>query len=168
MAGINKVILIGHLGKDPEARMVGELKCTTFTLATSETWRSSQGDRTEHTEWHNIVCWRGLAETAEKYLHKGSKIYVEGKLRYRTYDDQNGVKRYVTEIQADTFTMLDSRQNADNTASQPATTYTAPQPVAAPAQPMAAPASQPVANQQPSIDQISAVAGVESDDDLPF
>ncbi len=111
MSGINKVILIGRLGKDPETRTFeGGLKKASFIMATSEYRKDKDGNRQEITEWHNIVCWRNLAETAEKYLTKGKMIYVEGKLRTRNWDD-NGTKRYFTEIEASTFTMLEPKSS---------------------------------------------------------
>lgn len=114
MSGINKVILIGRLGKDPDVRTFeGGVKKATFTMATSEFRKDKDGNRTELTEWHNIVCWRNLAETAEKYLNKGKMIYVEGKLRTRSWED-NGIKHYITEIEASTFTMLESRSASEN------------------------------------------------------
>lgn len=109
MAGsINKVILIGNLGKDPEVKHLesGVAVCN-FSIATSETYKDrNSGERVTHTEWHNIVLWRGLAEVAEKYLKKGAKIYVEGKLRTRSWQDQEGNTRYTTEIVGDNMTML--------------------------------------------------------------
>ncbi len=111
MSGVNKVILVGRLGKDPEVRAFeGGVKKANFTLATSEYRKDKDGNRVEMTEWHNIVCWRNLAENAEKYLVKGKMIYVEGKLRTRSWDD-NGSKRYITEIEASTFTMLSSKSD---------------------------------------------------------
>lgn len=120
MAGINKVILIGHLGKDPEVTNIGnDVKKASFSLATTESYKAKDGSRVDQTEWHNIVLWRGLADVAEKYLHKGSKIYLEGKLRYRSYDDKDGIKRYITDIQGDTFTMLDSKQGSNDSGQTP-------------------------------------------------
>lgn len=118
MAGVNKVILVGNLGKDPEVRHLDNgAVVATFSLATSESYKDKNGNRIDQTEWHNIVAWRGLAEISEKFLHKGSKIYVEGKIRSRSYDDKEGIKRYVTEIVVDNLTMLDSKQdNQGNTA----------------------------------------------------
>ena len=111
MSGVNKVILVGRLGKDPEVRTFeGGTKKANFTLATSEYRKDKDGNRVEMTEWHNIVCWRNLAENAEKFLVKGKMIYVEGKLRTRSWDD-NGSKRYITEIEASTFTMLSSKSD---------------------------------------------------------
>jgi single-strand DNA-binding protein len=106
MSGINKVILVGHLGKDPEVRhLEGGASVASFPLATSETY-TKNGERVEQTEWHNIVAWRGLADIAEKYLQKGKLVYIEGKLRTRSWDDKDGNKRYTTEIIADNLTML--------------------------------------------------------------
>jgi single-strand DNA-binding protein len=118
MAGrsINKVILIGNLGQDPEVRYTGNgTAWATFSLATSESWKNQEGTVQEKTQWHNIVAWKKLAETCGEYLKKGSKIYVEGRLQYRTYDDKNGMKRYVTEIVLDQMMMLDSRSAAQRT-----------------------------------------------------
>ncbi|KQR69664.1 single-stranded DNA-binding protein [Pedobacter sp. Leaf176] len=106
MSGINKVILVGHLGKDPEVRHLdGGVTVASFPLATSETY-NKDGKRIEQTEWHNIVLWRGLAEVASKYLQKGKLVYIEGKLRTRSFEDKEKVKKYVTEIVAENFTML--------------------------------------------------------------
>ncbi|GGI22927.1 single-stranded DNA-binding protein [Pedobacter mendelii] len=106
MSGINKVILVGHLGKDPEVRHLdGGVTVASFPLATSETY-NKDGKRVEQTEWHNIVLWRGLAEVASKYLQKGKLVYIEGKLRTRSFEDKEKIKKYVTEIVAENFTML--------------------------------------------------------------
>lgn len=114
MAGINKVILIGNLGRDPEIRTFENgTKKASFTLATSENYKDKEGKVVEQTEWHNIVCWRNLAEIAEKYLTKGKQIYLEGKLRTRSWED-NGTKKYITEIEASTFTMLGSKSDSSN------------------------------------------------------
>lgn len=108
---VNKVILIGHLGQDPELKYTPSgAAVTNFSLATNEYWKDSDGNRKERTEWHRIVLWRKLAEIAGEYLKKGSKVYIEGSLRTRTWDDKDGVKRYTTEVQADTLTMLDRKQ----------------------------------------------------------
>ena len=112
MAGINKVILVGHLGKDPEVRTIESgAKVARFSLATTEAYKDKNGERKEITEWHTVICWRGLAETAEKYLNKGKLVYVEGKLRTRSWED-NGAKRYATEIYADTFSMLGAKTDS--------------------------------------------------------
>ena len=118
MAGINKVILIGNLGKDPEIRSLESgVKVASFSLATTESYKNKEGQRVDQTEWHNIVLWRGLAEVAEKFLKKGSQIYVEGKIRSRTWDDKEGNKRYTTEIIGDNFTMLGGKRD-ETTAQQ--------------------------------------------------
>jgi len=114
MAGINKVILIGNLGRDPETMTFDNgVKKTTFSLATSESYKNKEGNRVDQTEWHNIVLWRGLAEVAEKYLQKGSQIYLEGKIKTRSYE-QDGKKKYVTEIFGDNMTMLGRREGGSN------------------------------------------------------
>lgn len=105
---VNKIILLGHVGQDPEVRVAGEHKVATFSLATTERGYTLQNGTQvpESTTWHNIVLWRGLAEIAEKYVKKGDKLYIEGKIKTRSYDDKNGVKRYVTEIVVDNLELL--------------------------------------------------------------
>ena len=107
-SSVNKVILIGNLGKDPEVRhLESGVGVANFSIATSETYKDrNSGERVSQTEWHNVVLWRGLADIAEKYLKKGDKIYVEGKLRTRSWQDQQGNNRYTTEVIADNMTML--------------------------------------------------------------
>ena len=109
--GVNKVILIGNLGSDPEVRYTPDgVPVANFNLATSESWNDrNTGERQERTEWHRLVLWRKLAEIASQYLKKGSKIYVEGKLQTRSWDDQSGQKRYTTEVVVNDMQMLDSR-----------------------------------------------------------
>ena len=119
MAGVNKVILIGNLGADPEVRTTPQgATNASIRLAVSETWKDQSGQRQERTEWVNLVMWRQQADVAQRFLRKGSKIYVEGKLQTRSWDDtQTGQKRYSTEVVVDTFTMLDGRpSNADGEA----------------------------------------------------
>lgn len=119
MAGVNKVILIGNLGKDPEVRhLEGGTTVANFPMATTETYKDKNGNRNEQTEWHNIVVWRGLAEVAEKYLKKGMTIYIEGKLRTRSWDDKEGHKRYTTEIVGDSFTILSKKESSSSSQSQ--------------------------------------------------
>ena len=139
---VNKVILIGNVGREPNVRYYDrDQAVATLTLATTERgYTLPNGTQVpDRTEWHNLVFWRGLAKTVEKYVHKSDKLYIEGNIRSRSYDDQNGVKRYVVEIYADNIDMLTPRG-----ASQP--------------QPQAAPAQQPV--QQPVAESPA--------DDLPF
>jgi single-strand DNA-binding protein len=115
MSGVNKVILIGNVGKDPEIRhMENGTSKATFPLATTETYRDREGQRMEQTEWHNIVLWRGLAELAEKYIRKGKQLYIEGKLRTRSWEDRDGNKRYTTEIIADNITLLGGLQRRED------------------------------------------------------
>lgn len=119
MAGtVNKVILIGNLGKDPEVRRLENgTVVASFPIATSESYTDKQtNERREITDWHNIVVWRGLAEIVEKYLKKGSKVYIEGKLKSRSYQDKDGVTKYITEVVADELTMLSRAEGQTNTA----------------------------------------------------
>lgn len=111
MSGVNKVILVGHLGKDPEIRYLdGNVSVANFPLATTESY-TKDGKKVEQTEWHNIVLWRGLADIAVKYLTKGRLVYIEGKIRTRSYEDKEGVRRYTTEIVAESFNMLGRRSD---------------------------------------------------------
>ena len=113
---VNKVILIGNLGKDPEVRRLENgAVLASFSIATSESYVDKQsGDKKEITDWHDIVLWRGLAEVAEKYLVKGTKIYVEGKLKKRSWQDKEGVTRYSTEVVGDEMTILSKIENKEN------------------------------------------------------
>jgi single-strand DNA-binding protein len=110
MSGVNKVILVGRLGKDPEVRNLDNgAIVANFTIATSESYKDrTTGEKKEITEWHNVVLWRGLAEISQKYLHKGDMIYIEGKLRTRSWE-KDGVTRYTTEVVGDNMTMLSTR-----------------------------------------------------------
>ena len=146
MAGINKVILVGNLGKDPEVRHLenGSVVCS-FPIATSETYTDrNSGEKRTQTEWHNVVLWRRLAEIAEKYLRKGSQVYIEGKLRTRSWDDQNGQKRYTTEVVGDQMQLLG--RASDN-----------------PGGPQGG-----MSNGAASTTQPAAAGGTGDDDDLPF
>ena len=162
-------MLIGNVGRDPEVRYLdggsaagGQgTKVATFTLATSERYRDRNGELRENTEWHNIVAWRNSADVAEKFIRKGTQIYVEGKLRTRSWTDQQGVKKYQTEIAVDTLQLLGRRddnqgggyqapqQNSYQAPQQPA--YQAPQPV-----------------QQSAPQAISMELDDNPTDDLPF
>ena len=151
MAGsINKVILIGNLGKDPEVRVLDTgAKLARFPIATSESYQDKQsGERREITEWHNIVVWRGLADIAESYLRKGSKVYVEGKIRTRSWQDETGNTRYSTEIIADNFTMLTPRQEMQSSGTN--APYTNEEP------------------KKPSTSMSNDLTSESDDDDLPF
>jgi single-strand DNA-binding protein len=111
MRGVNKAILVGNLGKDPEVQYLdNNVSVARFTLATNDSYKDKDGNRVDQTEWHNVVAWRGLAKIAEDYLKKGSRIYLEGKIRTRSWEDkQTGDKKYITEIIADNFIMLDKK-----------------------------------------------------------
>jgi single-strand DNA-binding protein len=114
MSGVNKVILVGHLGKDPEARSLeGGVSVVSFPLATSETF-NKDGQKVEQTEWHNIVMWRGLADVAARFLQKGKLVYIEGKLRTRSFEDKEGIKKYTTEVVAENFTLLGRKTDFEN------------------------------------------------------
>ena len=166
---LNKVLLIGNVGKDPEIRhLQGGASVATITLATSERYRDRNGESREMTEWHTIIAWRQLADLAENYIRKGSQIYVECRIRTRSWDDQNGQKRYVTEIQADTIQLLGRRGDTPGAPAQP---QGQPQPqqgynqpsYGTPAQPHHAPAPQqttPMVN--------PADLNDDGPDDLPF
>ncbi|HMN32021.1 MAG: single-stranded DNA-binding protein [Chitinophagaceae bacterium] len=114
MRGVNHVFLIGNLGKDPEIQYIeGNIPVAKFPLATTETFKDKKGNTTPQTEWHNIVLWRGLAELASKYLHKGSLVHIEGSLRTRSWEDKDKNRRFITEIIASNLVMLDKKGNAD-------------------------------------------------------
>ncbi|MCC6369448.1 MAG: single-stranded DNA-binding protein [Bacteroidia bacterium] len=107
MSGVNKVILVGNLGRDPELRYLeGNIARVGFSLATTEVYKDKNGARAEHVEWHNIVLWRNLAENAEKLLKKGAQVYIEGKLQTRQWTDKDGNKKNVTEIIGENFVIL--------------------------------------------------------------
>ncbi|MEG1571934.1 MAG: single-stranded DNA-binding protein [Bacteroidales bacterium] len=145
MSGINKVILVGNLGRDPEVfTFENGNKKVSIALATSEAYKNKEGQRIEQTEWHNVVFYRGLGEIAAKYLTKGSQIYVEGRIRTRTWED-NGTKKYFTEIEAREMRMLGNRKTEENTITQGT-----PSPMAVP----------PISPEEPIYDP--------STDDLPF
>jgi single-strand DNA-binding protein len=110
MRGVNRVMLIGNLGKDPDVQYLeGNIAVAKFPLATTETYKDRTGKLVSQTEWHTVVLWRGLAELAQKYLHKGSLIYVEGRLRTRSWEDKDGNRKFATEIVGDNLIMLDKR-----------------------------------------------------------
>jgi len=148
--GVNKVILIGNLGADPEVRtLTSGAKVARIRIATSESYTNREGERVTNTEWHSVNLWRGLADIAERYLKTGNTVYIEGKLRTRSYDDKEGVTRYVTEIEADNMTMLGGRNDGGQGQSQP----------------------KPQSQSQPKPQSSPAPAdgGTDSDDDdLPF
>src|SRR5450631_1797870 len=113
MRGVNRVVLIGNLGKDPEIQYLeGNIPVAKFPLATTETYKDKTGKLISQTEWHNVVLWRGLAELAQKYLHKSSLVYIEGRLKTRHWEDKEGNKKFATEIVGDNLIMLDKRSDA--------------------------------------------------------
>lgn len=151
MSGVNKVMLVGRLGKDPEVRhLESGAAVANFSIATSETYKDrNTGERKEVTEWHNVVLWRGLAEVAEKYVKKGDLIYVEGKLRTRSWE-KDGVTRYTTEVVGDNMTMLGGKPNGGGEGGQQAST----------------PQSSPAINMQETGQ--ADVSADDASDDLPF
>ncbi len=164
---LNKAMLIGNVGRDPEVRYLdgqsGNAKVATFTLATTERYRDRNGETRENTEWHNIVAWRNTADVVEKYVRKGTQLYIEGRIRTRSWDDQTGNKRYTTEIIADTLQLLGKR--SDNPGSQQGA-YPTP---AQPAQPTYSQPAQPAyAPQQPQPAAPKNITEDMPDDDLPF
>ena len=116
MAGsLNKVILIGNLGADPEIKEMGDgTKMAKFSIATTEKYTNREGQPVSNTDWHNIVLWRRTAEIAEKYLQKGDSVCIEGKLKTRSWEDENGVKKYATDVQGDSMTMLGSKRETSS------------------------------------------------------
>ena len=116
---LNKVMLIGNVGRDPEVRYLdgnNGAKVATFTVATTERYKDRNGETRENTEWHNIVAWRNTADVVERFVRKGTQVYIEGRIRTRSWDDQTGNKRYTTEIMADTLQLLGRK--SDNPAAQ--------------------------------------------------
>ena len=177
---LNKVMLIGNVGQDPEVRYLdsnpqnpgGNAKVATIRLATSERYRDRNGEQRENTEWHNIVVWRNQADVVEKFVRKGSQIYVEGKLRTRSWTDQTGNKRYTTEIVADTIQLLGRRPDQEGAPQQggyqqggyPQGGYQQAPARPAPQQAYQQPAYGPAAPVPPAAPD----AGQGPEDDLPF
>lgn len=156
---VNKVILVGNVGKDPETRYLDEgVAVSKFSLATSEVYRNKGGEKVTTTEWHNIVLRRGLAQIAEKYIRKGSQVYIEGRIRNRSYDDRDGNKRYITEIVCDNLQMLGKRQDgsgSDQQAGQDYDNNTQAQPAAP-------------KNEQATGEEAPSSSPESEPDDLPF
>ncbi len=150
---VNKVILVGNVGKDPETRYLeGGTAVCSFSLATSETYKNRDGEKVTNTEWHNVVLWRGLAEVAEKYVRKGSQLFIEGRIKSRSWDDRDGNKRYTTEIIGDNMQMLGKRSDDSGMSSNSGASYQASaqsQPSQTPAAP-SQPAQSPAAPTQPA------------------
>lgn len=161
-------MLIGNVGRDPEVRYLeGNAKVATFTLATSERFKDRNGELRENTEWHNIVAWRANADVAEKFIHKGTQIYVEGRLRTRSYTDQAGVKKFTTEIQADTIQLLGRRPDADGAPQQGGYPSQGGY-QQRPAQPQGYSAPQPQSYAAPQQPAYTAPVDDAPGDDLPF
>ena len=119
MRGVNKVILIGNLGKDPDVQHLdGNISVAKFPLATTETFKDRTGKLVSQTEWHTVVLWRGLADLAEKYLHKSSLVYIEGRLRTRSWDDKDGHHKFATEVVGDNLIMLDKRTESSGSSGE--------------------------------------------------
>ena len=179
---VNKVILVGNVGKDPETRYLDETTAITkFPLATSETYKNKSGERVSNTEWHNVVLWRGLAQVAEKYVKKGTQIYIEGRIKTRSYDDAEGNRKYITEIVGDQMQLLGRRPDdggeagIQGSATQPAAANQAQAPATGPgpcrqARDRAqAPSADQGQTQTPSADPGDPFdAGDNGPDDLPF
>lgn len=165
MAGVNKVILVGNLGKDPEMRYTpnGVPVCS-FPMATSETYKDrNSGERVTQTEWHNIVIWRGMAETAEKYLRKGSQVFIEGKIKTRSWEDQQGQKRYTTEVVADVMQLLDRPSKSEPRSNSPAAQETRPE-----QEPLESPVLASTSTGENSAADLAPAAPAGDASDLPF
>lgn len=163
---LNKVLLIGNVGKDPEVRHL-EIGAVTasFSLATSERYKDRNGEVKDITEWHNIVCWRGLAEIVEKYVKKGTQLYIEGKIRTRSYQDRDGNTRYITEINADDIRFVGRKSDGESNYSGASGYYNGGG-YSSPAAPAPAPAVQtPV--QKPQANSFNTPVD-DIGDDLPF
>ena len=169
---LNKVMLIGNVGRDPEVRYLdgnsGNAKVATFTLATTERYRDRNGETRENTEWHNIVAWRGNADVAERFIRKGTQLFIEGRIRTRSWDDQTGNKRYTTEIIVDNLQLLGKK--SDNPGGQQGG-YQAPAQQPQYGQQAYSQPAQPAYNPQPAVQQPAASQNVVNDmpdADLPF
>ncbi|MBR7004076.1 MAG: single-stranded DNA-binding protein [Bacteroidales bacterium] len=171
---LNKVMLIGNVGRDPEVRYLdgnnpnqGATKVAQFTLATTERYRDRNGELRENTEWHNIVAWRNSADVAEKFIRKGTQVYIEGKLRTRSWTDQSGNKRFTTEVAVDNLQLLGKRNdNPGAPVGEPGRTYQSQQPVyQQPQQPVF---QQPAPQQPTPQEPMDISLGDNPTDDLPF
>ena len=120
MRGVNRVMLIGNLGKDPDIQFLeGNIAVAKFSLATTETYKDRNGKLISQTEWHTVVLWRGLAELAQKYLHRGSLVYIEGRLKTRSWEDKEHNKKFATEVVGDNLIMLDKRSDGSHPGHSP-------------------------------------------------
>ena len=151
-ASVNKVILLGYLGASPELKYTTSgVAVATFNLATNESWKDKDGNKKEETDWHRVVVWRKLAEIVAQYLHKGSRVYLEGKQKTRSWEDKDGIKRYTTEVIVENFKMLDSKGDGKGN-------------IPPPEEPPAETYHQPADTQQ----QAPVPVNAPSEDDLPF
>ena len=171
---LNKVMLIGNVGRDPEVRYLdgnnpnqGATKVAQFTLATTERYRDRSGELRENTEWHNIVCWRNSADVAEKFIRKGTQVYIEGKLRTRSWTDQTGNKRFTTEIAVDNLQLLGKRDPANPAAPLAPSAPSTPSTSSGTGYPQQ-PAYQQPAYQQPAQQEPVDISLENPTDDLPF
>lgn len=123
---VNKVFLLGQVGRDPEVKVIGDAKYATFSLATSESYKDKNGERQTNTEWHTIVCWRNTAELVERYVTKGMQLYIEGQLRTRSWEDSEGKKRYVTEIVAKEVQFVGKKESSEQKRFDPQAAHTTP------------------------------------------
>lgn len=159
---VNKVILVGNVGQDPEVRRLDSgAVVAKFSLATNERWKDKEGNLQTNTEWHNVVLWRGLAEIAERYVKKGKQVYIEGKLTHRKYTDANGIEKYITDVVANSMQLLGSRDSNSGGGG-----YNMPGAGDEPAQPQRSNNATPVAKAEdkPKAEEVTDAAG----DDLPF
>ena len=151
MRGVNKVVLIGNLGKEPDLQYLeGNIAVAKFPLATTETYKDKSGTLVSQTEWHTVVLWRGLAELAQKYLHKGSLVYIEGRIRTRNWEDKDKNRRFSTEILGDNLVMLDKRKEQSN------------------GQPQETPAQETGSFPDINFENSGGIPGNITKDDLPF
>jgi len=149
-ASVNKVILLGYLGADPDCKVTPTgVSVATISVATNEVWKDKEGNKKEETDWHRCVIWRKLAEIAGQYLHKGSRVYLEGKQKTRSWEDKDGIKRYVTEVVVDNFKMLDTKGEGKGV----------PPPDEAPAE---------TCHETTQAESQAPIASEPTDDDLPF
>jgi single-strand DNA-binding protein len=175
MAGINKVILVGNLGRDPEVRYTqAQVPVCSFPMATSETYKDRQtGERMTQTEWHNVVLWRGQAEVAQRFLRKGSLVYIEGKLRTRNWEDAQGQRRYTTEVVGEVLQLLDRPDAPPAQGSSDGSRVMPPAGNPQPAEAYPSPASEtavpsPQAPATPAFPASQGEFGEEVGEDLPF
>ena len=166
---VNKVILVGNVGKDPETRYLDEgTAISKFPMATSETYRNRDGERVTNTEWHNVVLWRGLAQVAEKYIKKGTQVYIEGRIKTRSYDDASGNKKYITEIVGDQMQLLGRRPDESGTPGEAVSQATQPPSASEEVKPQPSNQPSPPSGDTDPEDTDPFDSGDNGPDDLPF